>query len=188
MTMKAYILCGGRHTSEMAYLEKELMSVLKGKGWSVDIDHLKDHKIEHCKGCFGCWVNTPGECLIDDENREFARKFVNADLVVILTPVTFGGYSSYIKRSLDRFIPLVSPFFISIGGETHHRKRYRKYPDILVVGVADGKSPDEVNVFKKLVERNTINLHTRNWSVVVITSGDKFTERFIHRGLLEVGI
>ena len=26
-----------------------------------------DGKIKHCIGCFGCWVKTPGACVIRDE-------------------------------------------------------------------------------------------------------------------------
>lgn len=24
-------------------------------------------KIEYCRGCFGCWVKKPGECILNDD-------------------------------------------------------------------------------------------------------------------------
>ena len=185
--MKAYILNGGHNADELESYQKEIEAVLKGKGCEAESVLLRDLDIGNCMGCFGCWVRTPGECVIDDANREFTRKFINADLVVFLTPITFGGYSSHIKKSLDRFIPAISPFFISIDGETHHRKRYENYPDIFALGITDGKSPDEERVFTELVERNTINMHTRRCSTVVIRQGDPQFDKKIHKGLLEVG-
>ena len=73
---------------------------------------------------FGCWVKTPGQCVQDDPAREVARACARADLVVLFTPVTFGGYSSELKKAIDRSIPNLSPIFIRIRGETHHPCRY----------------------------------------------------------------
>ncbi|MCK4899409.1 MAG: hypothetical protein KAS38_11555 [Anaerolineales bacterium] len=59
------------------------------------------------------------------------------DLMVYLTPITFGGYSSALKRMVDHQIQNVLPFFARVSSETHHRKRYKKYPDLLAVGWMD---------------------------------------------------
>ena len=85
-------------------------------------------EIRPCIGCFGCWVQTPGECLIDDAARQIAPAIIGSDLVIYLTPVTFGGYSSELKKALDRCICLILPFFTKIDGEMHHKPRYDRYP------------------------------------------------------------
>jgi len=48
-------------------------------------------QIAACVGCFGCWVKTPGNCVIDDYGRETTRKAIQSDLMVGLIPVTFGA-------------------------------------------------------------------------------------------------
>ena len=58
---------------------------------SVEHILLRDKKIGNCAGDFFCWVRSPGACNVDDDNREIANCIANSDLVVYLTPVTFGG-------------------------------------------------------------------------------------------------
>jgi NAD(P)H-dependent FMN reductase len=59
---------------------------------------LREQKIGNCAGDFFCWVRSPGLCNTDDDNRVIAAKVMQSELLVYLTPVTFGGYSSALKR------------------------------------------------------------------------------------------
>jgi len=115
--------------------------------------------VRHCAGCFGCWVQTPGVCLIDDAARDIARAVIQSDLVIYLTPVTFGGYSSELKKVLDRLICLILPFFTQIDGEVHHQPRYERYPRLLGLGLLPRPDDEAAEVFSRLVARNAINLH-----------------------------
>jgi len=82
--------------------------------------------IKPCLGCFGCWVRTPGVCVIADEGRAFAEALMPADLFVLMTSIPFGSFAPSIKRALDRSIPILLPFFKIHGGEMHHVQRSRK--------------------------------------------------------------
>ena len=64
------------------------------------------------------------------------RALVHSDLVVFLTPVTFGGYSSELKKALDHVIPILQPFMQKRGGETRHPQRYVRRRDLLVIGTS----------------------------------------------------
>ena len=129
---------------------------------------LRNKEIVPCQGCFGCWVRTPGECLMEDDSKAIVRAMVGADLIVLLTPVTFGGYSSELKKALDRSICLVSPFFMTIHGETHHKPRYDWSPRLLGIGVTEDRDSECVQIFTSLVERNAINFHAPAYSASVI--------------------
>src|SRR5512145_2282995 len=72
---------------------------------------LREQKIGNCAGDFFCWVRTPGMCNTNDDNRLIAARVVQSDLLIYLTPVTFGGYSSQLKRMVDHQIQNISPFF-----------------------------------------------------------------------------
>jgi hypothetical protein len=98
-------------------------------------------------------------CRIDDTGRSVAASLINSDLVVYLTPVTFGGYSSELKKALDRSICLILPFFTRIDGEVHHQPRYECYPSLLGLGVLPAPDLEQERIFARLVERNAINLH-----------------------------
>lgn len=135
-------------------------NVLRKRGIENKTVLLREKEISDCKGCFHCWIKTPGKCIIDDYSREITRLFVHVDLAIFLTPLIFGGYSSELKKGLDRIIPLISPFFITIDGETHHRKRYKSYPSLIGIGITDQENPDQENIFSKLILRNSINMHS----------------------------
>ena len=159
--MKATILNGSdKDDKVMADIHSAIVGELSSKGWEVESFLLHEMKIAYCVGCFECWVKTPGECRFNDDGREIARQCIQNDLVVFLTRVTFGGYSAELKKALDRIICLISPFFIKINGEVHHRKRYDKYPRLLGLGVMPGEDKQSEQIFTTLVKRNSINLHS----------------------------
>jgi len=49
---------------------------------------------------------------------------------VFFTPVTFGGYSSVLKRALDHIIPTLVPFLVAEGDDTRHPLRYDHRRDL----------------------------------------------------------
>ena len=122
---------------------------------------LSEQKIGNCAGDFFCWVRSPGMCNTDDDNRIIAAKIVQCDLVIYLTPVTFGGYSSQLKRMVDHQIQNILPFFTSINGEIHHQKRYRHYPNVVTIGWVAEPDAQAESIFRRLVHRNAINMYAK---------------------------
>lgn len=170
--MKAVILDGsGGDDGSGRRLSAALMAQLKGQGWDVEHIILREKRIGNCAGDFFCWVRTPGVCNVNDDNRAIAEALANSDLMAYLTPVTFGGYSSTLKRMVDHQIQNVSPFFKKIEGETHHHARYKKNPNLLVVGWMEAPDAESEAVFRHLVQRNAINFHAKTYvSDVVLAS------------------
>lgn len=158
--MRALILNGALAGDDgLRPVEQALDTALAGRGWGVERMTLRDLSIAHCQGCFECWVKTPGLCKTKDAAQDVARAVIRSDLLVLLSPVTFGGYSSEMKKALDRSIGIVSPFFKKIHGEVHHRPRYARYPALLAVGVMSDPDADEERTFAALAGRNAINFH-----------------------------
>jgi multimeric flavodoxin WrbA len=166
--MNALVLDGSRGT-ECRDALVALQQALAETGHATEVIVLRERTIAPCRGCFGCWVKTAGECVIDDEGRQVARAIARCDLLVYLTPVTFGGVSSELKRALDRMIPNISPFFARVNGETHHQRRYRKSPRLIGLGVLPRSNREAENTFKTLVERNALNLRAPRIAAAVIT-------------------
>jgi multimeric flavodoxin WrbA len=170
--MKTLVLNGARTEKETANTVSDcLEDSLHEKGHEVDVMVLRNEKIGVCLGCFGCWLKTPGECVIKDAGSELPRKVMQSDLVFLLTPVTFGMYSSELKKALDRFpCPVLLPFFKKINGEIHHAPRYEKYPTLVAIGVLSNSDEETENTFTALVARNGINLHTKAISAIVYSN------------------
>lgn len=155
--MNLLILDGATNGSPLTDLLTEIVSP---KDHKPEVFRLHNMTVAPCMGCFGCWVSTPGICVIDDSGRTLATRFMSSDLVVMITPITFGGYSSHMKKALDRLIPLILPFFTTLQGETHHQRRYTRYPRLLTIGTTVGNNPASVNAFQRLMSRAALNLPT----------------------------
>ncbi len=191
MDKQALILDGGTGDGGETLGAGEIATdALRREGWHVTDLVLREIDIAPCLGCFGCWIKTPGVCVIDDAGRDVARQMVHSDLLVYLTPLTFGGYSSELKKALDRSIPNISPFFRLVKGEVHHVKRYARYPRMVGIGVCSrGRAnPDEEELFETLVHRNAINLHAPadGACVISVTEDDDVKLRRIERALGKV--
>jgi multimeric flavodoxin WrbA len=170
--MKTLILDGSHPNDPLAeQIRAALTAALHARGWTSETIVLRQQKIGNCAGDFFCWTRNPGVCNVDDDNRTIAQAIVNSDLLVYLTPVTFGGYASPLKRMVDHQIQNISPFFASVAGETHHQPRYRHYPDFLAVGWMDAPDPQAEAVFRRLVRRNAINMYAKTSVCAVVTAG-----------------
>lgn len=156
--MKALIL-DGSHANDLQSVH--IATVLRKHLPEAETIILRDQKIGNCAGDFFCWVRSPGMCNTDDDNRVIAAKIVQSDLIIYLTPVTFGGYSSELKRMVDHQIQNISPFFTTIDHEIHHQKRYSQYPDVLTIGWMAEPNTQAEAIFRHLVYRNAINMYTK---------------------------
>jgi len=158
--MRALVLNGALQGDEtLGPVEEALLSLLRDAGAEVRRYAMRDVPLAYCQGCFECWTRSPGLCKTDgDAGREIAAAMIRSDLTVLLSRVTFGGYSSEIKKVLDRSICLVLPFFRRDGGEVHHRRRYRRYPALAAVGVLWEPDEEQERIFRALVERNARNM------------------------------
>ncbi len=167
--MLVTLLNGENSPGELANYAAILENRFRERNHEVRTVNLSEKMILPCTGCFKCWVKTPGRCIIKDHANEISEMFINSDLMVFLSPVVFGTYSSQMKKSLDRMICLISPFFMKIEGEVHHRPRYKKYPSILAIGVMDIYACEHAETFKTIVRRNSINFHAPACESAVFT-------------------
>ena len=175
--MKAILLDGSQTNDTMGgRVSAALSQELRSRGWEVKHILLREQKIGNCAGDFFCWIRNPGMCNVDDDNRTIAADVVHSDLMVYLTPVTFGGYSSTLKRMVDHQIQNVLPYFAKYDGETHHQKRYSKYPDFLTIGWLPQPDAPAEAVFHQLCRRNAINFYAKKAVSGVLLTGQSDAE------------
>lgn len=114
--------------------------------------------IKPCCGCFGCWVKTPGVCVIKDAYQDLGSWMGKADKLIIISECRYGTYSPFIKNVLDRSISYVHPNFTKRNKEMHHKKRYdnRALTKVYFYGEFD---EEEKNTARKLVDANVLNFN-----------------------------
>ena len=186
--MKAILLDGALENDFTGLRIRTLLSQeLQTRGWEVEQVTLRDQHIGNCAGDFFCWVRTPGMCNINDDNRVIAEEIVHSDLLVYLTPVTFGGYSPTLKRMVDHQIQNISPYFATINSETHHQKRYDRYSDFLTVGWLPEPEAVSEALFHQLSARNGINFYAKKTASRVLYESQTAAEMLPQlQGLLNV--
>ncbi|NTW83379.1 MAG: NADPH-dependent FMN reductase [Chlorobiaceae bacterium] len=152
-----------------------LVDLLAASGHQAEHVVLRDKTIANCNGCFQCWLKTPGICAIDDDNRDLVAKYIQSDIAIALTPLTFGAFSPELKKFADHLIQTISPFFCKVNGETHHRQRYERYPGFISIGWLQGPDDTQERIFRHLFYRNTINFYTEKdaCGILYSTMGDQ---------------
>lgn len=127
------------------------------EGWEVISD---DGSIKPCSGCFGCWLNTPGQCVVKDGYDQMGNLIHQAEEVLVISKYTYGGFSGFVKNVFDRSIGYLSPFFRFYKGEMHHKPRYREHKNISFVFRGAALTEEDKAKARKYVEAVAINLNT----------------------------
>lgn len=120
--MKALIVYGSPHgiTSATHRLGSHFARGLKDQGWVLDELVLKDIEINHCLGCYGCWMKTPGICVQNDGMGDVINRHKDIDLLVLAAPLYFFSVPGKVKTYWDRTMPL---FLIDL-------KKYKGQADV----------------------------------------------------------
>ena len=183
--MKALLLDAGLSEGDRTSgAARTFAGELERAGFEVDHAVLRELDMRACVGCFGCWVKTPGQCVIADDTRGLVERWAASDLVAVATPVIAGCYGSLAKRVLDRQICQLLPFFTRVDGEIHHELRYGSYPAYLVLGTLPEHSEAQEELFARLVERNALNMHVPPHACGVV-AGDEPAETAVSLLLAE---
>lgn len=82
---------------------KEFSRGAKDVGHEVEIINLREYNLKYCLGCYTC--HKTGKCVHNDGMNEIGEKLLNADVIVLSTPVYFYSMSGQLKVFIDRLIP-----------------------------------------------------------------------------------
>ena len=72
-------------------------------GNEVEIVRVADKKIAPCKACYYCRTHE-GECAIKDDMAEVLQKMIDADVIVLASPVYFYSVDAQLKAVIDRTV------------------------------------------------------------------------------------
>lgn len=93
------IIASPRKNGNTAYLTEELLGNLKN---SFDIEKifLKDYEIKPCEECYHC--AEIDECSINDDMADFYKKLIEAQVIILASPIFMGGVTSRMKAFMER--------------------------------------------------------------------------------------
>ncbi|MFU8796887.1 MAG: flavodoxin family protein, partial [Dehalococcoidia bacterium] len=87
--MKVTVLNGsprGRKSNSHIMIEP-LLEGARQAGAETEEVFLVEKDIKHCRGCFACWVKTPGICTIKDGTTGLLDLLLESDYAGMATPV-----------------------------------------------------------------------------------------------------
>ena len=107
--MKVLVLNGSpkKKSDTFRMTERFLKGLNKEEAHEVTVINVIEKKIAPCSGCFGCWQQMDGHCVIHDDQNEILDLYRSADLVIWSFPLYCYGMPSHLKAVLDRTIPLL---------------------------------------------------------------------------------
>lgn len=113
--------------------------------------------IHNCVGCFGCWVKTPGQCVIRDEYGDMGRLLGHCSELVLVSRCVYGSTSPFVKTVLDRSISYIHPDFVVRQGELHHKRRYDNVFTLSAHFYGEDITEQEKATARRLMKANTVN-------------------------------
>lgn len=174
--MKILILNGSPRASKSKTL-KIASSFTKGLNYKneheVEIVNIYDCNINYCKGCYYCWNNEPGVCVIKDDMTSLIKKFLDADIVIWCFPIYAFGMPSKLKVYLERLLPIDLPTMLERkdGGCVHahrHKRAHHKYVMICSCGFYS-----KTNNCEPVVEQFSI-LYGKKVTKIICTESELF--------------
>lgn len=132
---------------------KRLYEQIKAKGLDSQYISTIGLNIKPCYSCGGCSTKTYGKCVLDDDIDPILRKVVCTDKLVFVTPVTWGSYSSNLKKVFDRTAVLGDSHYYVKKGELVKGMRC-KIKQLFAIGIKDNCSTEEKDAFYELLHEN----------------------------------
>ena len=126
------ILGSPRKSGNTELLLEEALKGAEAEGAEVERLRLTDYNIIPCKECLACFKD--GNCIILDDMAKIYPKLLEADIILLASPIFFYGVTAWAKALIDRCqalwarkYQLKDPsfgkegrkrkgFFISVGG------------------------------------------------------------------------
>ena len=89
----------GRNSRTLKLVEAVLDGA-KERGAETELVDLRALDIQYCLGCQVCYAE--GECVLDDDLSEVWEKMMDADGIVLGSPVYINGVTAQLKTMIDR--------------------------------------------------------------------------------------
>lgn len=87
--------------------ETLIKEALRGAGEpDADVYAVNDLSMMGCQGCMGCRVEGSDGCVVDDAMQDLYPKLLEADAVIMGSPVYYGEITGQMKAFMDRWYAL----------------------------------------------------------------------------------
>ena len=117
------IVCSPRKEGNTAILVNKILKEAKKHGAKIEILRIPEMNLLPCDGCESC--HDAGKCRIDDDMQKIYDKLLDADGIILGSPVYFWSVSGQAKIFMDRTYALRYP---------HHRLMNKVGGAVVIAG------------------------------------------------------
>ncbi len=139
---------------------KLIITDIENADFSVEGPHkvIKPGRSIHpCIGCFGCWIKTPGKCVIHDGYEGTGMDMSQCTELILVSRCVYGSVSPFVKMVQDRAIPYLHPDFVIRRGEMHHKRRYQNMLHLSACFYGEDTTDAEKETARKIIQANADN-------------------------------
>ena len=98
--MKVFGICASPRNNTTEYVLSEALDKLGEDGFETEIFTCQGKDIKPCMHCDYCLENK--KCIIQDDMKDVYEGLLNADGIILATPIQSGGISSNLAAIMDR--------------------------------------------------------------------------------------
>ena len=98
--MKVFGICASPRNNTTEYVLSKALDSLNDDGFETEIFTCMGKDIKACMHCDYCLEHKV--CIIDDDMKEVYEGLLNADGIILATPIQSGGISSNLSAVMDR--------------------------------------------------------------------------------------
>jgi multimeric flavodoxin WrbA len=92
-----------RKDGNTALLLKRVLQVLEAEGFETELVQLAGEQVRGCNACRTCYTTKNKRCIIEDDNvNTYIQKMLDADGVILGSPVYFSMMTPEMKALIDR--------------------------------------------------------------------------------------
>jgi multimeric flavodoxin WrbA len=92
-----------RKDGNTATLLRRVLSVLDAEGFETELVQLAGEQVRGCNACRTCYTTKNKRCVIEDDKvNEYIQKMLDADGVLLGSPVYFSMMTPEMKALIDR--------------------------------------------------------------------------------------
>jgi multimeric flavodoxin WrbA len=92
-----------RKDGNTAILIQRVLQVLEAEGIETELIQLAGEQIHGCNACRTCYTTKNKRCVIEDDNvNTYIQKMIDADGIILGSPVYFSMISPELKALIDR--------------------------------------------------------------------------------------
>jgi hypothetical protein len=110
------------------------------EGHLLEAISLRRGDLSFCRGCLRCWTSESGVCIYKDRIPEICTKLSGSGLLIFISPVLFGTYSSTMKTLVDK----------GVGSNSFEEIHYPQ----LIIGYGEALRAEEISCFRDITMKH----------------------------------